>query len=74
VSYDRYRRVNHDTIELMMTLTDPKAYTQPWVSEKMTLTLADAKTAMREDVCVPSVEQKYKEVIRDPAGGAKIPK
>ena len=30
--------------------------------------------AMREDVCVPSVEQKYKEVIRNPAGGATIPK
>jgi hypothetical protein len=25
---------------------------------------------MREDVCVPSVEAKYKEQIRNPAGGA----
>jgi len=71
---ERYRRINRETIELTMTLTDPKAYTRPWVSEKMTLTLADAKTTMREDVCVPSVEQKYKEVIRNPAGGATIPK
>jgi hypothetical protein len=71
---ERYRRVNHDTIELTMTLTDPKAYTQPWVSEKMTMTLADSKTRMREDVCVPSAEQKYKEVIRNPAGGATIQK
>ena len=71
---ERYRRMNHDTIELTMTLTDPKAYTKPWMSDTMTLTLADAKTKMREDVCVPSVEQKYKEVIRDPAGGATIRK
>jgi hypothetical protein len=67
---ERYRRVNRDTIELTMTLTDPKAYTQPWVGEKITLARAEAKTSMREDVCVPSVEQKYKEVVRDPAGGA----
>jgi hypothetical protein len=67
---ERYRRVDANTIELTMTLTDRKAYTEPWVSEKMTLTRADRKTAMREDVCVPSAEQKYKETIRDPAGGA----
>jgi hypothetical protein len=51
-----------------MVLTDPQAYTAPWVSDKMTLTLADDKTAMRKDVCVPSVEEKYREVIREPAG------
>jgi hypothetical protein len=67
---ERYRRVNHDTIEITMTLTDPRAYITPWVSEKMTLTLADPKTRMREDVCVPSAEQKYKEIIRTPAGSA----
>jgi hypothetical protein len=50
-----------------MTLTDPMAYTKPWVSDKFTFKLADGKTAMREDVCVPSVEAKYKETIREPA-------
>jgi len=69
---ERYRRADHNTIELTMTLTDPKAYTKPWVSEKFTLKLADAKTEMREDVCVPSVEAKYKETIREPAGGANV--
>ena len=53
-----------------MTLTDPTAYTQPWTSEPMMLTRGTAKDTMREDVCVPSVEQRYKEVIRNPAGGA----
>jgi hypothetical protein len=71
---ERYRRVTRDTIEVTMTLTDPVAYTTPWVSEKMTLTLAEPKTQMREDVCVPSAEQKYKEVIRNPAGGATVVK
>ena len=30
---ERYRRVDHDTLELSMTLTDPKTYTEPWVSK-----------------------------------------
>jgi len=67
---ERYKRVDHDTIEFTMTVTDPKAYTKPWVSDKSTLTLGDNKTVMREDICVPSVEAKYKEEVRNPAGGA----
>jgi hypothetical protein len=67
---ERYRRVSSDTIEFTMTLTDPKAYKAPWVGAKMNMTRADQSTRMREDVCVPSVEAKYKEQIRDPAGGA----
>lgn len=67
---ERYRRVSPDTIEFTMTLTDPKAYKAPWVGAKMNMTRADQSTRMREDVCVPSVEAKYKEQIRDPAGGA----
>lgn len=69
---ERYYRADHNTIELGMTLTDPKAYAKPWVSEKFTFKLADGKTEMREDVCVPSVEAKYKETIREPAGGATV--
>ena len=71
---ERYHRADHNTIELSMTLTDPKAYTKPWISEKFTFKLADKKTEMREDVCVPSVEAKYKETIREPAGGAGVVK
>jgi hypothetical protein len=71
---ERYRRTDHNTIQLIMTLTDPTAYTKPWVSEQFTFKLADGKTEMREDVCVPSVEAGYKETIREPAGGATVVK
>ena len=27
---ERYRRLDHDTLELTMTIDDPKAYTRPW--------------------------------------------
>jgi hypothetical protein len=30
---ERYTRINYDTIELKMTLTDPKCYAKPWTSE-----------------------------------------
>jgi len=33
---ERYKRVNIDTLELDMTLTDPKTYTAPWVGDKIT--------------------------------------
>ena len=28
---ERFQRVDHDTIQATMTLTDPKAYKTPWV-------------------------------------------
>jgi len=68
---ERFQRVNRDTIEITMTLTDAKAYTKPWTSDKITLTRDTEHTEMREDICVPSHEAQYKEVVRDPAGGAK---
>src|SRR4029077_1069145 len=60
---ERYRRVDADTIQLTMTGTHPRASPRPGASEPITLARADAKTRMREDVCVPSVEQRYKEII-----------
>jgi hypothetical protein len=68
---ERWKRTDKDTIEISMTLTDPKAYTQPWVSEKVTLSRNTEKIQMREDVCIPSVEMKYKEQVRNPAGTPK---
>jgi hypothetical protein len=66
---ERYRRVDHDTIEVVLTVTDPKAYTKPWVSETKTLKWSPKET-MREDVCSPSDEQEFYQGIRNPAGNA----
>jgi glyoxylase-like metal-dependent hydrolase (beta-lactamase superfamily II) len=70
---ERYDRADHDTIEVTITLRDPKAYTQPWVSKgivtgRLVTPGLDSTTEMREDVCIPSAEAKYKEEIREPAG------
>ncbi len=32
---ERFRRVNHDTLEIDFTFTDPKAYTKPWTGKKV---------------------------------------
>jgi hypothetical protein len=64
---ERYHKVDHDTVEFSMTLTDPKAYTAPWVGETKILKLAPAKTEIREDLCVTSDEEQYKNEMRAPA-------
>jgi hypothetical protein len=73
---ERYRRIDPDTIEFTMTIIDPKAYTQPWASAPMYLHRfpADQLSAgdngwqdLREDVCVPSEESRYKDLVREPA-------
>jgi hypothetical protein len=67
---ERFQRVDHDTIEARMTLTDPQAYTTPWVSQ-VTIWKLTPKQTMREDLCTPSDELKYKEEIREPAATKK---
>jgi hypothetical protein len=66
---ERYRRPDADHLELVMTLTDPKTYTKPWVSEKKVFKLAPPKTEIQEPFCVPSEEEAFNKKVRDPAGG-----
>ena len=66
---ERYHRVGN-TLELTMTLTDPKTYTRPWVSEKKVFNLLPNEE-IREEICAPSVEQEFNRRTRDPAGGIK---
>jgi len=64
---EQYRRSAADTMEVTITLTDPKIYTEPWVS-RTTLRL-NPTSEIGEYFCVPSDEELYKKVIREPAGG-----
>jgi hypothetical protein len=65
---ERYTRVDHDTFELVLTVNDPKAYTKPWVSPKKTFKLANPQE-LEEDYCVPSEEQHFNSLMRNPADG-----
>jgi hypothetical protein len=77
---ERYRRVSYDSLELNMTIIDPKIYTQPWHSEKKIFkyfpkesfkATGDGKWfGIREDVCAPADEvDNFIKDVRDPAGG-----
>ncbi len=50
---ERYHRLDRDTLEVVVTIDDPKTYTKPWVSDKLSYrSLPNDK--IREDFCVPS--------------------
>ena len=75
---ERYTRINYDTIELKMTLTDPKYYTKPWTSETKRMHLlpktfiqSSGWTGLLEDLCAPANELEFNRLIRDPAGTGK---
>jgi hypothetical protein len=68
---ERYRRLDADTLELVMTLTDPKAYAKPWVGDK--ITFVRARAAIFEEICAPSEEKHFNDRIRDAAVGKAKP-
>lgn len=75
---ERYRRINYNTLELKMTITDPVVYAKPWASQtkrfhlipKDGIQTADGWTGLLEDLCAPADEvDQFNRRIRDPAGG-----
>jgi hypothetical protein len=67
-------RITHpdaETLVINMTLTDPRAYTKPWVGNPQTfkLLLPKDRTELYEWYCVPSEEESFNEGVRNPAGG-----
>jgi len=73
---ERYRRTAPDRLELVMTITDSKIYTKPWVSQKKAFRLLpreestiDGWYGLVDDRCVPAEEQDFNDKVRDPAGG-----
>jgi len=71
VLVERWRHPDADTLTLDETITDPKAYTVPWVGE--TITFVRAKAAIFEELCVPSEEGHFNDKIRDAAAGTAKP-
>jgi hypothetical protein len=65
---ERYHRLDRDNMEMTITITDPVIYTRPWVSERKILRLVPNRE-LPELFCVPSQEQTFNRVVRDPAGG-----
>jgi hypothetical protein len=78
---ERYRRVSADTLELVMTVTDPKYYAKPWKSQTKRFKLLpkdfiqtpEGWQGLLEDICAPIDEFDFIRTIRDPAGTGKPP-
>ena len=68
---ERYKRLDPDTLQLDMTLTDPKAYEAPWVGD--TIKFERVKVAIFEEICAPSEENKFNDRVRDAAVGKSKP-
>ena len=78
---ERYRRTAYDTLELSMTVTDPKYYAKPWKSQTKRFKLLpngfiktpDGWEGLLEDICAPIDEFEFHRTIRDPAATGKPP-
>ena len=68
---ERFHRTDADTLQVNMVLTDPKAYTKPWVSDQ--IVFVNAKAAVFEEICAPSEENLFNDRIRDAAVGKSKP-
>jgi len=67
---ETFHRVNHDLMELTMTITDPKMYTKPWVAlNKFPMRLQPAWFDIREMICSPSEAIEYNKTVADQAAG-----
>jgi hypothetical protein len=63
---ERYRRVAYDTLELTVTIDDPKAYTKPWLGrDRLPLRLLSSDTDFREMICSPAEAREYQKFISD---------
>jgi hypothetical protein len=66
---ERYTRVNHNTLEVTITINDPKMYTKPFVITKSSFKWIPRQD-YEEQLCVPSEEADYLKLIGDPAAHA----
>jgi hypothetical protein len=66
---ERYRRINHDTLEQQIIIDDPKSYTKTWVSPPK-LHKLEPTWEIAEWFCATSEEQTYDEQVRKPSGAA----
>jgi hypothetical protein len=70
---ERYRRLNHDTLEQQIIIDDPKVFSKPWVSPPK-LHKLEPGWEIAEWFCVLDENKDYDQVVRKPAGVAPASK
>src|SRR3979490_2552492 len=66
---ERYTPVEHNDLEVTITINDPKTYTKPFVITKSSFKWIPRQD-FEEQLCVPSEEAEYLKLIGDPAAHA----
>ena len=65
---ERYTRVDHNHLQMVVNVDDPKVYTKPFVLSKNEYQWVPDQEA-EEQMCVPSEMIRYMNLISDPAFG-----
>ncbi len=61
---ERFHRVDHDHLELTVTINDPKMYTKPWVAlDRLVFELQPPTFDIRETIWAPSEFGEYNKLI-----------
>lgn len=64
---ERFHRVNHDRLELTVTIDDPKMYTKPWIDmNKFPMRLEDPRSDVMEVYCSPMEMERYNKLFGNP--------
>jgi hypothetical protein len=64
---ERFHRLDHDHLELTVTIDDPKMYTKPWVAlDRFPMKLQDPHTDVMEMYCSLSEMEKFDKLIGNP--------
>jgi len=67
---ERFHRVNHDRLELTVTIDDPKMYTKPWIAmDKFAFKLLPPDTRVLEMPCSSVDQDKYNKEIENSVNG-----
>jgi hypothetical protein len=67
---EEFHRVNHNRLELTVTIDDPKMYTKPWIAmNKFPMKLEDPHRDVVEMYCSPIEMEKYNKLFGNPASG-----
>jgi hypothetical protein len=64
---ERFHRVNHERLELTVTIDDPKMYTKPWIAmDKFPMRLEDPHRDVMEVYCSPTEMERYNKLFANP--------
>jgi hypothetical protein len=67
---ETFHRVNHDRLELSVTIDDPKMYTRPWVAmNKFPMMLEDPHRDVMEQYCSLTEMEHYNKMFANPSSG-----